>query len=443
MKKAAAGAVLVYYNDGLGNDVGDVDIGDAGLPGESGGKIDPAAAYQPFDFFATFLGQPMSERQVTVNGRTALRLWKPGEFSPFEILAGYATPGTVPAESTRMRVQVLTKGDPDTALDTDVNFRLAPGNDYLIAYRDTNLRSNPRNLYPFLDAGLEDLFDPDNLLYGPAADPSPGYLEHELRVSLLTPVSSFGLGADVVPGSVQVLRNGVAENRFELDADLGVVSFLTEIAPADRLVITFRRKQSLAGNGDLLFVWGNTIPLGDAHVLQLATGLRWNAVPGTYTEEAYARTGSALVSAGMQGEAGPLRYEVSAAAGITNPDTTGRLRLLGMEGRGMVIPLSESTAWPAAPPDNTLRARPSSWIPRTAGYSTTRTCPTRTGSKPGPYVASENLVLDFDLASGEWVGTQIPVAPGQGLGGPLGTEVHFHVLPRAERDPAPSARTCR
>ena len=116
-----------------------------------------------------------------------------------------------------------------------VKFRLTPGTDYLTAYRDEDLRGNLRNLYPFLDDGFDELFDPDNLLYGPNADPSPGYLQHDLRVSLLTPVSSFGLGADVVPGSVQVLRNGVAENRFEFDAAVGVVSFLTEIAPDDRL----------------------------------------------------------------------------------------------------------------------------------------------------------------------------------------------------------------
>ncbi len=269
-------------------------------------------------------------------------------------------------------------------------FRLTPGTDYLTAYRDEDLRGNLRNLYPFLDEDLATtVFDPDNLLYGPNADPSPGYLQHDLRVSLLTPVSSFGLGADVVPGSVQVLRNGVAENRYEFDAAVGVVSFLTEIAPDDRLIISFRRKQSLAGNGDLLFVWGNTIPLGDAHTLQVASGLRWNVVPGTYTEEAYKRTGSALVSAGLQGEVGPLRYEVSAAAGFTNPDTTGRMRLLGMEGQGREISLSESTAWPAAPPANTSVAPGALDAADNEGYSTYKDLPYETGSKPGPYVASE------------------------------------------------------
>ena len=142
----------------------------------------------------------------------------------------------------------------------------------------------------------------------------------------------------------------------------------------------------------------------------MASGLRWNVVPGTYTEEAYKRTGSALVSAGLQGEVGPLRYEVSAAAGFTNPDTTGRMRLLGMEGQGREISLSESTAWPAAASRrrHAVRLAPGSLQPGNRGMLYYKDLPYETGSKPGPYVASENLVLDFDLDSGQWVGTQIP-----------------------------------
>ncbi len=422
LKKASTGAVLVYYENGVGSPVGTVGMGIGALPHESGGRIDLSLfPYNPFDFTVPFLGQAMADRRVSVNSRTALRLWKPGEFSPFEILAAYPVPSLVPAEASRIRVQVLKKGNPDAVNSTDVKFRLAPGDDYLTAFRDENLRGNLRNLYPFLDEDIlptpNPQFDPQNLLYGPNGDPSPGYLQHELRVSQLTPVSSFGLGADVVPGSVQVLRNGVTETRFQFDAASGTVSFLTEIDPDDRLVISFRRKQSLAGNGDLLFIWGNTIPLGGVGTLQVASGLRWNVVPGSFTEEAYARTGSALVSAGLKGEAGPLRYDVSAAVGITNPDTTGRMRLLGMEGQGREITLSESTAWPAAPPANPdVVAVPPGALSRMArGKLYYRDLPYADGSKPGPYVASERLVLDFDLTAGQWVGTQIPLAPGQGL----------------------------
>jgi hypothetical protein len=417
LKKASAGAVLVYYENSIGNPVGTVGMGILALPTETGGRINPTISTD-FDWSVMgYFGRDLADRQVSINTRTALRLWKPGEFSPFEILGAYTTPAVVPEEASRMRVQVLKKGNEDDPVSSLVKFRLTPGTDYLTAYRDDDLRGNLRNLYPFLDDGnlfLEDIFDPDNLLYGPNADPSPGYLQQRLRVSLLTPVSSFGLGSDVVPGSVQVLRNGVSENRFEFDSSLGVVEFLTEIAPDDRLVISFRRKQALAGNGDLLFVWGNTIPLGDAHTLQLATGLRWNLVPGTYTEEAYKRTGSALVSAGLQGEVGPLRYEVSAAAGFTTPDTTGRMRLLGMEGQGREISLSESTAWPAAPPAVSTPF-PFTLNAGNRGVLEYKDLPYQTGSKPGPYVASERLVLNFNLADNQWAGTQIPLAPGQGL----------------------------
>jgi hypothetical protein len=153
---------------------------------------------------------PTSTSAVTVAQELGSAPVEAGRVLPFEILGAYATPAVVPQEASRMRVQVLAKGNEDDPVSTNVKFRLTPGADYLTAYLFEDAR-DLRNLYPFIAPAV---FDPDNILYGPNADPSAGYLQHQVRVSLLTPVSSFGLGSDVVPGSVQVLRNGVTENCF-------------------------------------------------------------------------------------------------------------------------------------------------------------------------------------------------------------------------------------
>ena len=435
LKKASAGAVLVYYRVGVDNPSARRALGNDALPGDNGsGGLDLDA--QPY-WTSTWNSRTISARTwptaryrstaqdcpALVEAGGVLPVRDPGRLrhAGGRSRGGFADARAGAGEGQRGRPGELQREvppHPRGRLPDRVPLR-GPARDL-------------RNLYPFI--GPPAVFDPDNLLYGPNADPSAGYLQHQLRVSLLTPVSSFGLGSDVVPGSVQVLRNGVTENRFEFDPSLGAVEFLTEIAPDDRLVITFRRKQALAGNGDLLFIWGNTIPLGDAHTLQVATGLRWNVVPGTYTEEAYERTGSALVSAGLQGEVGPLRYEVSAAVGFTNPDTTGRMRLLGMEGQGREISLSESTAWPAAPPGQRRRG---------AGH------PDR--GEPGP-ASLQGPALRNRLQARAVRGFRKPRAgfrpgsrravggyadspgAGPGAGGPLGAGIHLHVVSRAEPD---------
>jgi hypothetical protein len=305
LKEAAEGSVLVFYRIGA-DEVGDASLGGGAFPGESGLQLNLSGTIN-FNWTQTFLGQDMGERQVTVDGQLCLLLYRPGEFSPFEILASYALDETMPEDLSRLRVSIVRKGSlnakvlPATA---EVAFHLNPGQDYIRAfYRPSpGIRDDFRNLYPFLDATNPDPpYDPDNLLYGPLADAKPGYLDYEILVSKLTPVSAYQIGSDIVSGSVQILRNGVAETRFEVDYETGLITFLTEISSEDRLVVSFRRKSALANNGDILFAWGNTLDFGQALQLQLATGIRWNFLPGSYTEEAYSRTGSVIASAGGEG----------------------------------------------------------------------------------------------------------------------------------------------
>ncbi|MBN1834946.1 MAG: hypothetical protein JW820_03785, partial [Spirochaetales bacterium] len=106
------------------------------------------------------------------------------------------------------------------------------------------------------------------------------------------------------------------------------------------------------------------------------------------------------------------------------PDTSGIMRLLGMERSGVEVGLSESTAYPAAPPlDGTLQGLWAGAAPVAGnrGRLYYEGYPYETGSKPGPYTVSdspgdptpgEDLVLDFDLEDDHWVGAQIPLSGG-------------------------------
>ena len=339
LTEAAEGSVLVYYSKS-GTEVGDdpnYTVVDA-FPFQVSGKldVDPASEPEDFNWSLNYLGQAMSTRRVTLTPSTRthpyLRLYKPDEFSPFEILSSYEIEEPVPEDLTRFRVSIVNKADRNREASSPIEFRLTPEEEYITAYVDPDLRDDLRNLYPFLDDyEASPIFDDANLLYGPLADAKPGYLDYEILVSELTPVSVYQVGSDVVPGSVQILRNGITETRFEVDYELGTITFFTEIAEDDRLVVSFRRKESQVNNGDILFAWGNTLSFGEALNLQLATGVRWNFLSGSFSEETYSRTGSVLASAGLNGTIGPLTYEASLGGAYTNPDTTGVLRLLSME----------------------------------------------------------------------------------------------------------------
>jgi len=451
LKQPAAGRVLAYYRKGA-LEIGAPGLGSGALPGTGWPgdplKIDLSAPKEDFSWdLDSYLGQDMADRKVTVAGKTCLRLWEPGEFSPFEILGSYGLPQPAPSDLSKLRVRVIVKGDKSETRTTPVSFRLTPQADWFTAYRTSDLRGDLENLVPFLDAHSSKFFDKENLLYGPARDASGGYLGYELLASFLTPVGEYRLGEDLIQGSIQVLRNGVLETRYEVDYSTGVITFLLPIGDNDRLDISFRRKQSMFGNGDLLFVWGNIIPLNEGLTLELATGLRWNSLPGSYSEKAYSRTGTVIGSATLKGEGERLRFSAAAGVAYTNPDTTGIMRLLSMEGEGLALNLSEDLAYPARAPDAATPFFPaldpgnrgrllykdyrsygplgtSSLMPYDWSPPGSQIFPYTNGSKPGPYNAAgssqgsgkdQSLVLDYELEAGEWVGAQVLILPAQGL----------------------------
>lgn len=446
VKEAAAGGhVVVYYEEG-GNSVGHASLGVGALCGVNGMKLDPTVGATQFAWGITYLGQLLDDRQVTVNSRTALRLWMPGEFSPFEILSRYEFSQSPPLDLSQVTVEVVKKGDRSQSLLQPVNFNFAPASRVFYAYHNSDLRGDFKNLYPFLMTPIEiDNLDSSNLLYGPERDAPPGYLKYELLVYHLTPVEEYQLETNVVHGSVSIKRNGMTESRYEVDYGSGLINFLTYIHPDDRIEITYRLKGGFLNNSDLLFAWGSRIPFSDSLNLELATGLRWNALPGSYTEKAYERTGTVIGSAFLQGEGEKLSFKASTALAYTNPDTTGTMRLLSMEGQDMEVGLSEDTAYPASPALNSDTFSPLDLLQSDRGrlfyrdyreygdfgtsslqsytWSNYESWDYETGSKPGPYLAGgssegessgQSLILDFEIdAIGDWVGCQIPLASNQ------------------------------
>lgn len=431
IRVAWAGRMLVFYRKGgaaVGTTVGGT------LPDDSGGKRDPTVSI-PFSWtMGSYLGQDMADRKVSVPGSgDFLLLWEPGDSSPFEVCNTYGFSGAPPADVSRISFGLVQKPE-GASLASDLVYLADPANRRfsVLVDRDPTGPNRFENFYPFAD--------PTGLLYGPARDSLAGQLDYEIAAQFLTPLDSYVLESDIVPGSVQVTVNGVTETRFEVDASSGTLVLLFDVRPTDRIEVRWRKASAGLSGGDILLTWRDRIPLSQSITLDLSAGLRWNADPWSYSPEPYARSGTLIAAVGLRGTGKDLDWSVQAGAAFTNPDTTGILRLFGMEGHSLGIDLSEEAAYPASPPDASsipglgqanrgellyrdyrqYGALGSASLQAIDWAGAPAALPYADGSRMGPYnvlgtstsSSGTSLVMDFGLQIGQWAGAQLPVAGG-------------------------------
>jgi hypothetical protein len=447
LKTAVKGRVLVYYKKG-GVAIGDATLGRGALPPLDSLNTRRVVAAPPpppagadFDFSGLttyFNGQPFTARGVSVGTTNCLLLWEPGDTSPFEIDSSYAFTDVPPADPSRIFIQLQAKGAggiPSAA--QALKFQSLPDQQRFVVFANSSFRADFRNMYPFTD--------PDGFIYGQPRDALSGYLSYQLYVQLLTPSNEFNLEPNIVPGSVRVTVNGITETRFEADPASGRVTFLFDVRSTDRIEIRYRVTSAGLSGGDILFAWRDTIAFSDAMKLSFAAGIRWNADPWSFSQKPYAKSGTILAQAGLSGEGENWSYSVLGGVAYTNPDTTGVLRLFGMEGNSLVVDLSENNAFPAAPAVAGETPAPATLSQLNRGYlfykdyraydafggsslntitwSGAVAVPYADGGRMGPYnvlgsAADSNsgasLVFDFDVPSGGWVGAQLLPAAGTG-----------------------------
>jgi hypothetical protein len=436
------GRIAVHYMKGVST-VGDPALGTGALPGVSTSGppyyIDLSQPAQNFNFGAAYNLDDLSARQLLINSQTCLLLWEPGKFSPFEMMAAYDLGNPAPQDLSKVRIKLIQKGLPDSSypITPAVSFEVTPGRTFFVVYQNADRRGDFRNHYPFPD--------PDHQLYGPVLDHIPPFFEYDIFVEAATGVETYTLESNVVPGSITVKRNGVEETRFTYDPNSYTLVFNTPIYPYDRIEVDYRVSEAERNAGDIVFGWGNRFPFSPLASLDLALGLRWNILPGAYSERAYSKTGALVFSAALAGQSEHFAYRLSGALSYSNPDTTGIMRLAGMEGNGFEIEPSENLATPCAPPVSApvpeipgltltqsnrgrllykdYRQYDSLGGSRLMGYDWTPPADQiwsyANGSKPGPYLVAgdsqsangQSLVLDFALTNyHDWVGIQLPIS---------------------------------
>ncbi len=432
LKSAVKGRVLVFYRKG-GFAVGDSGLTDARLPGELAlpPRRDLSAPSIPFAFQPAvtpdpYLGRDMEFRRIALPGvGDCLLLWEPGDSSPFEMDNSYAFENLPPEDPARIQISLEAKQSGVSL--PDLHFRALPAEKRFEVYATDGFRSDYRNMYPFPD--------PDGLLYGPLRESLSGSLPYRIKVRLLNPGNQIVLEPGIVAGSVRVSINGIPETRFQVDTQTGRLTFQIGIHDTDRIDVYYRVSSSGLSGGDVLFAWRDTMTFSDALILTLAAGVRWNADPWSFSRKAYSKSGTVMAQAGLQGSGDTWSYSVQAGLAFTNPDTSGLLRLFGMEGNSLNIDLAEEYAYPAAPPTGYAQANRGylyykdfrsydvfggaalhalSWPDFLPGSYAN-------GGKMGPYGVlgspsgagtGSSLVLDFALTAGQWAGSQLPVIPG-------------------------------
>jgi hypothetical protein len=432
---AVKGRVLVYYKRG-GLGVGTA----AGTPGFvdllSGVRNPGSPVAFNWGVLDKFVpGSPTmgTVRKVTIPGvGDTLLLWEPGDNSPFEIDSSYEFSSNPPTDVSKINIKLHSK-NAAVPLPTNVSFQPDPANKrFLVLQQSQSIRSTFFNFYPFAD--------PTGLLYGPQRDSLSGLLDYDISVQMLTPVNQMALEANIEPGSVQVTVNGMPETRFTVEPVSGTVTPQFDILPTDRIEVTYRKSEQGIAGGDILFAWKDQIPLSDQTKLSLSAGVRWNANPWTFSQVPYTKSGTVIATAGIDGKTDNLQYSAEAGVSYTNPDTTGILRLFGMEGNSLPIDLSEDNAYPASAPDPTeipgllqsnrgflfyrdyrIHGALGSVTLQNIEATPPSQMPYANGNRMGPYnvtgsngnLSPVSLVFEYAISpANPWVGAQIPVSGG-------------------------------
>ncbi len=440
-------AVAVYYESAAGP-VGAAGGGvDAIVPLD--GDLTPTnESLLPFSFaiadlYPSVNGTPAADRSGAdyqiefADGRDALVLREPGIFSPFAAASLYAAPegaqSVLDEESTRIRVVRAGSRVPveeNYTIDTiaaEGVFRLETDNDE--TSRDWR--------YPFAARDFANA-----AMYGPRASPEITSGDVELLVEYRVDAGDIALDGDVVPGTLIVTVDGVPLDGVEIDYGSGELTLPPNLDPNATVDVTYRVYQVGEDAGDLVFINGNRWSVSDSILLTLATGVRWTLADDGYSEELDEHPGVVTVSAGLEYSGENLTVDSALAVQISQPDTTGFMRLFSAGETTFTLTPGATNLFPAPVPDDgasgsglttsvdlATRETPlyrNYWsvdglgnIALRSYNETPESEGTFSGDRIGPYIARSNdadytgatAILEWDaLDPDEWVGGVVRVA---------------------------------
>lgn len=461
------GRLVAYYT------VGATTIGDAGLgvssfylladgspdeaqPADLDFDAHPVADPDLTDFINTIstpsytIGQ--SELVVTVGPHQGLVIYDPGRYSPLESAGVYAIPPGFGGSEVRF---ALARHD-FTRITAPV--AIAQSGDVLMVGDPGDPRSYSSR-YPFASPGLP---DPNNEIYGPVPQASlseaASRADYMILAQRTTQTDRILLPANYVPGSVRVIRNGLATGAYSV-ADDGEITFTRPLTQTDAVRVLFRTTSG-AESGDLILGAGNRINVTDSVTVEAAAGVRWKPIAAEYTTVPGSHPGYFAASSSVTydgGQTANAYMDIGASYAI--PDTTGVLRIAGMDGKGTNLAISPSRLFPAPEPEGPLWAGLNDrgrlfyvdyatvdflgneqLLPYNAVVDQGNVYAYEEGGRIGPYPAlsadagagdftGTAMVMEYELdALGDWVGGILTIPGSMDLSGTQGITFSYKAI---------------
>ena len=366
------------------------------------------------------------QTNIVNTGTPVLIIYEPGTFSPFEKQNRYLAPVNT---STQAALVTLSTGV------TITQYEVIPLEDN---YLDTAI-VNPeqafirRGIYELVSGGARDLRSPEERWPLGAEYPDlylPGRTifteDVGLRFTNYSAAGAYSIGTDVVPGSVQVYRNGILDPYFTYNPSGGTVNLGNPAGFSEVIRITYLKQSSERRLGSLAAgigaIWDPDGPFSG----KLGLGLRWNVTSGAYTENDATSPGTVGLGAEAKWDFDHLKAGLTLGLGFEQPDTTGLYRVTGMEGNDTILSLPPGLSFISETPyslistgtraDLVYRNYKETSFLGTSSLSDINSGAPVVSGESGPYPAADSafssqvLVAEFEFSSGQtWTGFQTPL----------------------------------
>jgi hypothetical protein len=290
--------------------------------------------------------------EVFFGSSSALVIYQPGTFSPFEKRNRYDSPSSSSEKAQLLRLSsgvqiggfelIRLENTPVTDETFFSGLVTQMGIYELINTAGGNLRA-PETCWP-LAADYPEIYLPSSSVFSG---------DIVIRFTNLNNTSGYFIGTDVIPGSVQVWRSGIQFTNFNYNQYSGEVTINGSIGQNEVIRITYLKKSGGGSLGSIAAGFGVIYRNGTSPFsAQAAVGVRWNLTEDSFTENDLSSAGTVGLSAKTSWEFDNLKAQITGGMAFVQTDTTGLYRAAGMEGNEVIIPVVSETSFVSNPPSS-------------------------------------------------------------------------------------------
>ncbi|MDR0314249.1 MAG: hypothetical protein LBI14_11720 [Treponema sp.] len=285
--------------------------------------------------------------QVVIDGIPALVIYERGTFSPFERQNQYLVSANGQAALVRLSSgEVLREFEFVNANDSSENSSAR-----IIRLIRDSLSFNGRDekdRWP-LAAKWPDGSSTESWpeLYLPGRQVFTADLG--IRVTSYGAAELYHIGTDIVPGSVQVFRDGILDPDFVYNSASGSVTLRKAAGSYELIRISYLKRSQERKAGSIAVGLGAVWNLEGAFSSGIGIGVRWNLSGNAYSEEDLSNPGTVGLGAEARWNYDRLKAGLTLGFSYEQPDSSGLYRAAGMEGNDVILrlPAGESFISPS------------------------------------------------------------------------------------------------